>query len=515
MIIVPSNRNTERIALLHRALLSLFLLGLVAPHAIAQAAAPRRPNIVLMMCDDLGWGDLAYNGHPHVETPSLDRMSTEGIRFDRWYSGAPLCSPTRFSCLTGRNPFRIGLWEANVNCIRRQESTLAEALKTLGYTTGHFGKWHLGTLRRESQTKYYQGDASKKNYQPPDQHGFDEWFSTEYAVPTWDPYLAAEKNPYVKTGGVIETENLQGDDSRVILDRAIPFIRKAHKQSQPFFTVIWFHTPHGPVRGGPQYRARYAQYPEQQQHYYACITAMDEQVGRLRTELDQLGCRDNTMFWFCSDNGPTGVGTAKPFRGYKSTLWEGGVRVPGMLVWPEKIAKPRIVDMACSTLDYYPTILDLLGLNAPGQIHPLDGMSLRPLIEGGELDGRPQPLAFECREAVALIDNRYKLLSIRTGVRGEEVRPEGTGDELMLFDLIDDPGESNNIAGEHPEIVRRMAADLDRRRNSWQQSFAGVDYPGTFSDIRPWLGLPTDRGVEQLGEMRPSGTQPKKINAHP
>ena len=210
--------------------------------------------------------------------------------------------------------------------------------------------------------------------------GFEEWFSTEFAVATWDPYAPenthlGKKNPWDTRAmywhnGVNVTEPLEGDDSRIIMDRALPFIENAVTEKTPFLAVIWFHTPHKPVIGGPEYLARYAEVPKDARHYYACITALDEQVGRLRGRLRELGVEKNTMLWFCSDNGPEGnpgpsrrsQGSAGPFRGRKRSLYEGGIRVPGLLVWPAQIEESRVSDVPCATSDYFPTILEAAGL---------------------------------------------------------------------------------------------------------------------------------------------------------
>jgi len=337
----------------------------------------RRPNVILCMCDDLGWGDVGYNGNPALKTPNLDDMAAYGIRFDRWYSGAPVCSPTRGSCITGRHPYRYGVFSANVGHMRKQEITLAEALKTQGYATGHFGKWHLGTLTTEIKDSNRGKPGATEHYSPPWDNGFDICFSTEAKVPTWDPMKTPGSDSFYGThywrqdGSFvpIDSEEVAGDDSRVIMDQAIPFIRKAVGEDRPFLAVIWFHTPHKPVVAGPQYKAMYSAYSDAEQEYYGCITAMDEQVGRLRGELQSLGVAEETMLWFSSDNGPeNGVpGVTGGFRERKRSLYEGGVRVPGMLQWPGKIKSPRVVKMPCCTSDYFPTVMEVLGFKIQGR----------------------------------------------------------------------------------------------------------------------------------------------------
>ncbi len=436
-----------------------------------------KPNIVLCMADDLGWADTGFNGNKIIKTPNLDAMAKAGLRFTRFYSAAPVCSPTRGSCLTGRHPYRYGITFANVGHMPKEEVTLAEVLKTQGYTTGHFGKWHLGTLTKTEKDSNRGGPRGAKHYSPPWENGFDVCFSTEAKVPTWDPMKKPESNApygtyYWKEDGTKITENLEGDDSRIIMDRVIPFVHNAAKQKKPFLTVVWFHTPHLPVIAGAKYRKMYSQYSEDEQHYYGCVTAMDEQMGRLRNELRELKIEDNTMVWFCSDNGPEGKdgrrgrtrGSAGILRGRKRSLFEGGVRVPGLLEWPARIKGGRMTNIPCCTSDYFPTVLDALGVKImKGQPEPIDGVSLLPLIEG-KMTKRPVPIGFESGNQLSLTDNRYKIYS------------RNKGKTYMLFDLIEDHGEKKDLAAEKPEIVQSMKATLEKWRNSCKDSLAGKDY---------------------------------------
>jgi hypothetical protein len=332
------------------------------------------------------------------------------------------------------------------------------------------------------------------NYSSPGLNGFTEWFSTEFAVSTWDPYDPANSHlgrnvPFdVRAAywhnGVNVEGGLVGDDSRIMLDKAIPFMEGAVARQQPFFSVIWFHAPHAPVVGGPDYRARYAGHPEDAQHYYAAVTAMDEQIGRLRGALREWGVAENTLLFFCSDNGPEGdeaagrnMGSTGPFRGRKRSLFEGGVRVPGLLEWPGEIAAGSVTEYPAVTSDYLPTILDLLGITLP-DARPIDGISLLPLIREGRTD-RPKPIAFQTlgnagsintrqSPATALTDNRYKLLTDFSE----------TGAEDLLYDLIADPGETNNLIGMEGERVAAMKATLAAWRVSCKASADGADYGG-------------------------------------
>ncbi|MHC4639554.1 MAG: sulfatase family protein [Planctomycetota bacterium] len=458
----------------------------------AKGVSATKPNVILCMADDMGWGDTGYNGHPVLKTHNLDRMAGEGIRFDRFYSGAPVCSPTRGSCITGRHPYRYGIYYANKGHMKKEEVTLAEVLKTQGYTTGHFGKWHLGTITRTVKDANRGGPRGAAHYSPPWENGFDECFSTESKVPTWDPMLkpAGQKNKKwwnsIESSAATEPynthywtgpeqmaqDNLSGDDSRIIMDRAITFIEKAAGASQPFFTVIWFHAPHWPVVTGPKYRDMYPGQCEFAQNHFGCITAMDEQIGRLQKKLRKLGIANDTMLWFCSDNGPEGgvqgpkggMGSAGPLRGRKRSLYEGGVRVPGLLVWPEKIKKQVVAKIPCSTSDYFSTVLDVLGYKLPeAQTRPYDGISLLELIDGRATD-RSRPIGFESSKQVSLTDNRYKIYS------------RDSGKTFELYDLIEDQGETKDIAGDKPKVLEAMKKTLEAWRASCKASDAGLDY---------------------------------------
>jgi arylsulfatase A-like enzyme len=440
------------------------------------------PNIILCMTDDQGWGDTAYNGHAVLKTPHLDRMAASGLQMNRFYAAAPVCSPTRGSCLTGRHPYRYGIFHANVGHLRAEEFCLADILKQQGYTTGHFGKWHVGTLTRDIEDGRRGGRPEHdEHYAPPWERFFDECFSTEVAVPTWDPMVGPSRPGKYWTGkGEYATDNLTGDDSRIIMDRAVPFIERAVAADKPFFAVVWFHAPHEPVRAGDEYRAMYSDQNEDCRHYYGCITAMDEQVGRLRSTLERLGVSDNTLMCFNSDNGPAGEGggcaqhrggrqqgESGPFRGRKGSLYEGGVRVPGIITWPEHIASHRETDVACTSCDYFTTILDILGYELPKEKQrPYDGISLLPLIRG-ELTERSRPIGFQSGKQRALSGDRYKLFQADAEKRFE------------LYDLLDDPRETNDIAGAHPDIIKEMLADLEEWQKSCAASLAGEDYAAT------------------------------------
>jgi len=429
------------------------------------------------MADDLGWGDVGYNGHAVIRTPHLDAMSRSGLRFDRFYAAAPVCSPTRGSCLTGRHPYRYGIRTANDGHLRADELTLAKLLRGVGYRTGHFGKWHLGTLTPDFSGKG-PGRRPAQNFMTPAAAGFDQWFSTEYAVATWDPYdpenahgRADVRALYWHNGNNVTTADqpgLVGCDSRIIMDHVLPFVEQAVTSGVPFFVVIWFHAPHAPVIGGPAYRARYAEQADERQHYYAAVTALDEQIGRLRARLREWNAAENTMVWFCSDNGPEGTpgpagrsqGDAGPFRGRKRSLYEGGVRVPGILEWPARLKTPRATDYPAVTSDYLPTICDVLGIELPeAEGQPVDGVSLVPLL-AGEATQRPRPIGYQTRGMAAWTDNQFKLVHHERPQRDRSDNGTTPVATWELYDLLADPAESRNIARQHPDVVARMRRQL-------------------------------------------------------
>jgi arylsulfatase A-like enzyme len=264
----------------------------------------------------------------------------------------------RFSEKTGRHPYRYNIPWAGESPLPPEEITIAEALKTAGYSTGHFGKWHVGTLSKTIKQSEFPGDVDPANYSPPWENGFDECFSTVSMMPTYNPYYHVggaygtddyrfvQDVPVAKgqrTGGnrwrgfywtgpgQVVDEWLEGDDSEIVMDRAIDFIERKSKTDMPFLSLIWFHTPHTPIVAGNEDRQHFKDMPTGAPHWFGCVHAMDRQIGRLRRELKHLGIADNTIVWFCSDNGPSYIhnwNSAGPLRGKKATLWEGGLFSP-------------------------------------------------------------------------------------------------------------------------------------------------------------------------------------------
>lgn len=452
-------------------------------------APPKKPNVILVMTDDLGWYDVGFNGNPHIKTPWLDSLATQGVILDRFYSASAVCSPTRASVLTGRNPLRMHIPYANIGHMKEQETTLPELLKNEGYSTGHFGKWHLGTLTRSVPDANRGGQEKfRSDYSIPSQHGYDTFFCTESKVPTFDPMVypltfdAGESKRYgwrainhpdsTQAYGTAywtgenqrEIQNLKGDDSRMILDRALPFIENALEENRPFFSTIWFHTPHLPVVSDSVHRAYYSQRNLAEQLYYGTITALDEQMGRLWQMLEASGVEQETILFFCSDNGPERgtPGSAGVFRERKRSLYEGGIRVPAFVIWKNGLKGGQRTDFPMVTSDYLPTLLDILEIPVPDK-RPLDGISVLNALKGNEPQ-RSNPIGFICGPQISWVTDQYKLIG------------DDQLEHLELYDLLRDPSEKENVIQKYPKIAERLKADLSVWLNSVEDSKKGMDY---------------------------------------
>ena len=449
------------------------------------------PNIIMIMTDDLGWFDTGFNGNNKVKTPNLDKLAKQGIILDRFYAASAVCSPTRASFITGRNPLRMNIYTANTGHMLEEEITIPELLKQKNYATAHFGKWHLGTFTKDIRDSNRGGLAKNDiHYSIPTMHGYDKYFCTEAKVPTYDPMIfptvfeeaeskrygwkAISKNRsseeygsyYWENGPAKVEENLDGTNARIIMDRVIPFVEKEGIDESAFFATIWFHTPHLPVVADSAQRSVYQNLSIEEQIYYGTITAMDEQVGRLWKKLEQIGISDNTMLWFCSDNGPERdtPGSAGEFRERKRSLYEGGVRVPAFVVWKDKLAGDQRVNFPSVTSDYLPTLVDVLDLEYPKH-RPLDGISLMPMLEK-KVNTRSKPIGFiyPRYQKVSWLTDTYKLISTDSMKTFE------------LYDLIKDKKEENNILNTEASLTSDMKEDLNQWLDSVKKSSIGGDY---------------------------------------
>lgn len=419
---------------------------LFATLLVSIASASSRPNIVLVMADDQGWGQVGYNGHPYLKTPNLDAMAAAGLRLDRFYAAGPVCSPTRASVLTGRTPNRVGVPGHGYN-LALQEKTLPRALQQAGYATGHFGKWHLNGVRGAG-VPVLKDDANH-----PGRYGFDTWISTTNYF---------DLNPLMSHQG--EFKSMPGESSEVIVDEALKFIEAKSGTDTPFLAVIWFGSPHNPMLALPGDRPHLPD--EKLSHHLGEIVAMDRSIGALRQGLRDLQIHENTLIWYCSDNGGLDLDpdACANLRGHKSDLFEGGIRVPGVVEWPGTI-EHRIIDTPSSTMDIMPTLVDLLELPPESLMEVHDGESLVPLFKGSTAP-RTRPIPFIFQRSVALIDGEYKLLSLKIGDE----------DAWTLYNLRNDPGESRDLSRIQPDKFNELRSQVADLLASVNASANGLDY---------------------------------------
>lgn len=450
---------------------------------IDRAQDSRKPNIILVMADDQGWGDVGYNDHPFVQTPELDAMAKDAFVFDRFYAAAPVCSPTRASVMTGRNPIRTKV-PNHGRYMRPHEQTIAESLKAAGYVTGIFGKVHLGSGQPDSPCN-------------PTGMGFDEWV---IGLNFFD------NDPYLSRNGRIE--HRKGKGSVIAMDDAIAFLKSHGKSDQPMFAVVWFPSPHDPHQEVPDGPSLYD--GKNQAGYYREITLLDQQVGRLRRELRNLDIADNTILWYCSDNGGLNEATSGG-RKRKGSIYEGGLRIPGIIEWPARNLKGHTAVPAW-TCDMYPTLLSMAGVQSKFP-HPLDGTDISDVITG-KAHKRSKPMGFwhgfqqgqstwSDRIQKAIMEKQqagaptpHDEHRIRKDVDEFPQFPEETakghaawtdwpwklhrinGEKYELYNLTDDPMEALDRSTDPDQQARlqRMKQELNGWMRSVIQSLNGRDY---------------------------------------
>lgn len=428
---------------------------------------PSKPNIILVMSDDQGWGQTGYYNHPVLKTPNLDDMASHGLRLDRFYAGAPVCSPTRASVLTGRSNDRTAVYSHGYP-LRRQEKTLAQALKKVGYHTAHFGKWHLDGFTGPG-APVLEGDNRN-----PGHFGFEEWLSvTNYF----------DMNPIMSRRG--KFEDLKGGSSEIIVREALKYMKELKDQEEPFFVAIWYGSPHNPWRAGDEDKKSFKALNQAAQNHYGELVDLDRSIGTLRKGLHDMGIAENTLVWFNSDNGGLknfGPETVGGLRGYKSEVYEGGLRVPCVIEWPAVIKVPRTTEFPAATMDVFPTIAEIVGLPKSAMVHPIDGISIRELF-GKDLKSRKTPIPFRYMGKGALVDNNYKLVSL-------DIKQ----DKYELYNLKDDPKEQKNLVLTEPKIAGKMIEAYKRWNQSVESSVSGKDYPGGLIESdpkpRPWVNSP-------------------------
>jgi len=429
--------------------------------ALYAADPARKPNVIFILADDLGWGDLGCYGHSQLRTPNIDRMAKEGTLFTQFYVNASVCSPSRCAFFTGQYPARHKIHGHYATPQQNQARgmsqfldpdvpNVARLLKAAGYATAHIGKWHLG---------------SNSGGPEPDAYGFDYVGSTERGGangPDDDPYLRAKS-------------------SQIFVDEALAFIER-HK-AEPFYLQLWTLVPHATLRPTDEQLAEYPglsaggrDFPHKSaaQIFYASVTDLDKQFGRLLDGLKAAGLEEQTLILFSSDNGPedihirnaghSGVGSAGPFRGRKRSLYEGGIRVPGIIRWPGTVPAGRIDDTSVvAAVDWLPTVCQLAGVALPAD-HRLDGENLLDVFTGPSRP-RQTPLLWEWRFRIAGEPFHHSpQLAIRDGDWKLYVNPDGS--RVELYEMKADLTQLNNVAEHHPDV----AAQLRDQVIAWQKT---------------------------------------------
>lgn len=438
------------------------------------------PNIVVMLCDDLGYGDLECYGHPHIKTPNLNQLAADGIRFTDFYSAAPVCSPSRVGLLTGRSPNRAGVYDWIPEArrprpdareqvhMRANETTIPQLLKQAGYATCMAGKWHCNSRFNQSQ-------------QPqPGDFGFDHWLATQNNA------SPSHQNPvnFVRNGGAIGP--VDRFSCQFVVDEAIGWLQETAPKGQPFFLYVPFHEPHEPVASPEELVAQYRSVArtEDEAQFFANVANVDKAVGRLLAALKELQVEDNTLVVFTSDNGPETLnryrtanrsyGRPGPLRGMKLHTHEAGFRVAGIMRWKNKIQAGQTSKVPVSSLDFLPTFCHLANVELPDDLQ-LDGTSFYPAFVGQSIK-RTKPLVWAYFNAinearVAMRDGRWKVLAQLNGGsirRLENITPstlplvrDAELTDLEIYDLHTDIGEQVNLAETRPDLRDRLRAKLE------------------------------------------------------
>ena len=426
---------------------SLGTAALAAMGAVCAKPPPRKPNIILIMADDLGYGDLGCYGGKAIATPHLDALAAAGLRFTDFHANGPVCSPTRAALLTGRYQQRAGIDGVVTARNHRhtgmalEEVTFAEVLREAGYATALFGKWHLG----------YAVDFN------PSRQGFDKFRG--YVSGNVDYHSHVDQEGYADWWRDCENVPEDGYTTDLITAHGVRFI-EAH-QDRPFCLYLPHEAPHYPYQGRKDTPVRAPGKPglvhgarrDDPAAYQEMVEVMDEGIGRIVETVKRLGLEANTVLFFCSDNGATKLGSNAPLAGYKGSLWEGGHRVPAIAAWPAVIASGAVTHETAMTMDLFPTLAALAGAPLPDGL-ALDGLDLSPVLrEQKPLAARTLFWHFQGQTAVRR--GPWKLLGIPAKKRGKEAA------KRLLFHLDDDLGEKTDVAGAHPERVRAMHAELD------------------------------------------------------
>lgn len=446
----PTNRVHLRrsTTTLLRFCLAIYVLSICNFQAFA-TNTERPQNVVVFLADDLGYGDLGCYGHSRIKTPNLDAFAKQGLRLTQCYSASAVCSPSRSAILTGRTPHRNGVYtwiaEGSEVHLRTSEVTLPKLLKEAGYATAHVGKWHLN------------GKFNDPAQPQPNDHGYDHWMATQNnAAPS-------HKNPtnFVRNGKAVGP--LQGFSAPLVVDEAIEWLKTKRDPKKPFFLAVWTHEPHLPIEADLQFQKPYADLSEDFRQHHGDVSQLDFAFGKLMASLDEGKLTDSTVVFFTSDNGPEGDGTRNRtrgstggLRGRKRSMYEGGIRVPGLVRWPGHIKPDSTSGVPVVGFDLFPTILAICGVKVPAD-RVIDGADLTPMLTGkAQAVNRKAPLYWRLNMAppkenlhIAMRDGDWKLLASQTFTNFE------------LYNLKTDPHEQTDLKTKEPQRFEAMKKQLE------------------------------------------------------
>ncbi len=453
------------------------VIVLSASFAIAATQEPNRPNFIQILTDDQGWGDLGSFGHQFMKTPHIDKLAAEGIKFTHCYSADSVCSPSRAAILTGRTPFRNGVYRwvpAGHFChLPEKEVTLPQVLRKNGYQTAHFGKWHLSHYAEKRIPGGYDykdfGYGGELVGQPSmNDYGYDYWFATgNVARPD-------HKSPLNFFLNGQPMGKMEGFSAQIVATEFVTWMKAHRAKDRPFFITVWFHEPHGPVNSDPKFVERYKGLNDpSMRQYLANVTQIDEAVGSIVTSLKEADLYGDTMIWYTSDNGPEGKsefgtfnksdspyggsryrGSAGGLRGRKRHTHEGGIRVPGIISWPNGLKQAGVMPGTLSAepiigSDVFPTMLEAAAVPIPTD-KVLDSVSILSAIQGKPFE-RSKPLYWR--------NTQYKFqLAIRD--RAWKIVSNSQRTEFELYNLNLDPRETADLSAHYPNVFERMKAQL-------------------------------------------------------
>lgn len=453
---------------LHLAVLCLLAVG----NFQSVLAAETPPNVVIFLADDLGWGDLACYGNPRIKTPHLDKFATQGLRLTQCYAASAVCSPSRSAILTGRTPYRNGVFtwipEGREIHLRRSEITVAKLLHEHGYATCHSGKWHLN------------GYFNDPRHPQPNDHGYDWWMATQNNA---NP---SHKNPsnFVRNGEPVGETN--GYSAPLVVEEGIAWLKEKRDPQKPFFLTVWTHEPHLPIESDPKFQELYSDLPDpDQRQHHGNVSQLDSAFGRLMAALDELQLTDQTFVAFTSDNGPEGDGvkarnrgSTGGLRGRKRDVYEGGIRVPGIMRWPGHIKPNTTSDVPVIGSDLFPTICEIAKVPMPSD-RTIDGGSLVPLFGGKAEVTRQKPLYWRC-----VIAANWPKTAMRIGdwkiVANEPLT------RFELYNVQRDPKEENNLAErerdkflEMRDALKDLNGEIETEGPNWWQNYDNGGRPAT------------------------------------